>query len=90
MQENKSPATPATEEDKLLKPSEVGKLFRVNPKTVGRWALRGRIGSLKTPGGHRRFHADEVEALLKASFTAARATAAVEQMRQMMAERQGS
>jgi excisionase family DNA binding protein len=49
----------------LLTPAEVARLFRVDPKTVTRWALAGRIGSLLTPGGHRRFRETEVQALLK-------------------------
>lgn len=48
----------------LLTPGEVAALFRVDPKTVTRWALAGRIGSIRTPGGHRRFHEDEIRALL--------------------------
>lgn len=39
----------------LMTPGEVAKLFRVDPKTVTRWANAGKIPSMKTPGGHRRF-----------------------------------
>jgi len=39
-------------------------MFRVDPKTVTRWAAAGRIGSIRTPGGHRRFRESEVRALL--------------------------
>ncbi|WP_433699279.1 BldC family transcriptional regulator [Nocardiopsis sp. CA-288880] len=49
----------------LLTPAEVARLFRVDPKTVTRWALAGRISSLMTPGGHRRFREAEVQALLQ-------------------------
>ena len=48
----------------LLTPAEVAALFRVDPKTVTRWATAGRIGSIRTPGGHRRFRESEVKALL--------------------------
>lgn len=51
-------------DDKLLTPSEVARLFRVDPKTVTRWAAAGRIQSIKTPGGHRRFKESEVRELL--------------------------
>jgi excisionase family DNA binding protein len=51
--------------DRLLTPGEVAKLFRVDPKTVTRWAAAGRIGSIRTPGGHRRFRESEVKALLE-------------------------
>src|SRR5919202_966601 len=51
--------------DRLLTPGEVAALFRVDPKTVTRWAAAGRIGSIRTPGGHRRFRESEVRALLR-------------------------
>jgi excisionase family DNA binding protein len=50
--------------DRLLTPGEVAQLFRVDPKTVTRWAAAGRISSIRTPGGHRRFRETEVRALL--------------------------
>jgi predicted site-specific integrase-resolvase len=40
-------------------------LFRVDPKTVTRWGKAGRLHSLKTPGGHRRYLEPEVKALLR-------------------------
>ena len=51
--------------DRLLTPGEVAALFRVDPKTVTRWAAAGRIGSIRTPGGHRRFRESEVLAWLE-------------------------
>jgi excisionase family DNA binding protein len=51
--------------ERLLTPGEVATLFRVDPKTVTRWAAAGRIGSIRTPGGHRRFRESEVRALLR-------------------------
>lgn len=50
--------------DRLLTPSEVAEMFRVDPKTVTRWAQAGRIPSVRTPGGHHRFRASIVRALL--------------------------
>jgi len=50
--------------ERLLTPGEVATLFRVDPKTVTRWATAGRIGSIRTPGGHRRFRESEVKTLL--------------------------
>lgn len=80
--------TKRTREDKdLLKPWEVAQLFRVDPKTVGRWALAGRVGSLKTPGGHRRFHRKEIEELLLNSFTPAMAVDKIAEMEQLIADR---
>ncbi|AXB46663.1 BldC family transcriptional regulator [Amycolatopsis albispora] len=54
----------ATVGGRLLTPGEVAALFRVDPKTVTRWATAGRIGSIRTPGGHRRFREAEVNELL--------------------------
>jgi excisionase family DNA binding protein len=56
--------------DRLMTPGEVASLFRVDPKTVTRWAVAGRIGSVRTPGGHRRFRESEVRALLTGETTA--------------------
>jgi len=50
--------------ERLLTPGEVAALFRVDPKTVTRWAAAGRISSIRTPGGHRRFRETEVRDLL--------------------------
>ena len=55
----------APQRERLLTPGEVATLFRVDPKTVTRWAAAGRIGSIRTPGGHRRFRESEVRALLR-------------------------
>ena len=51
--------------DRLLTPGEVASLFRVDPKTVTRWAAAGRINSIRTPGGHRRFRESEIRELLQ-------------------------
>lgn len=50
--------------DRLLTSQEVAELFRVDPKTVARWAKRGRIPSVRTPGGHHRFPRTAVMRLL--------------------------
>ena len=47
-----------------MTPSEVAAAFRVNPKTVNRWANEGKLGTTRTIGGHRRFDRAEVELLL--------------------------
>jgi len=48
---------------KLLTPAEVAGLFGVDPKTVTRWARAGRLTSVRTLGGHRRYLRSEVDAL---------------------------
>ena len=50
--------------DALLTPGEVAVLFHVDPKTVTRWANAGKLTSVRTLGGHRRFREAEVRGLL--------------------------
>jgi excisionase family DNA binding protein len=59
------PTVETNEPEELLTPSEVAAMFRVNPKTVTRWARAGRISYIKTLGGHRRFKASEIRRLLE-------------------------
>jgi excisionase family DNA binding protein len=59
--------------ENLLTPSEVALLFRVDPKTVTRWAKAGKISSIRTLGGHRRYREVEVRQLLS-GFPQQRAT----------------
>jgi excisionase family DNA binding protein len=56
----------ATDAEPLLTPAEVATMFRVDPKTVTRWAKAGRLTSIRTLGGHRRYRASEVRALMGA------------------------
>jgi excisionase family DNA binding protein len=63
------PAPGTSEAEELLTPSEVAKLFRVDPKTVTRWAKAGKLSSIRTLGGHRRYRAEEVHRLLEAQRT---------------------
>ncbi len=53
-----------SEQEVLLTPAEVASLFRVDPKTVTRWAKSGKLTSIRTLGGHRRYKESEVKALL--------------------------
>lgn len=48
----------------LLTPAEVAALYRVDPKTVSRWARAGRLACIRTLGGHRRYPAAQFQALL--------------------------
>jgi excisionase family DNA binding protein len=54
----------AVDAEPLLTPAEVATMFRVDPKTVTRWARAGRLTSLWTLGGHRRYLEAEVRELL--------------------------
>ena len=49
---------------RLLTPAEVASMFRVDVKTVTRWANSGRLTSIRTLGGHRRYRESEVRNLL--------------------------
>lgn len=53
-----------TKPEILLTPAEVAALFRVDPKTVTRWAKAGKLTSIRTLGGHRRYREAEVQSLL--------------------------
>jgi hypothetical protein len=47
--------------------TEVAALFRVHPRVVTRWAAEGKFGQgavFRTPGGHLRYHADKIRAML--------------------------
>lgn len=50
--------------ERLLTPSEVADMFRCDPKTVARWAKKGKLASIRTLGGHRRYYESEVRSLL--------------------------
>ena len=54
----------SSEAEPLLTPAEVASLFRVDPKTVTRWAKAGKLTSIRTLGGHRRYRETEVRSLL--------------------------
>ena len=56
--------TPMPATEPLLTPGEVAGMFRVDPKTVTRWAKDGKLTSIRTLGGHRRYREREVRALL--------------------------
>jgi excisionase family DNA binding protein len=58
-----------TSEEVLLTPSEVARLFRVDPKTVTRWAAAGRLEYVKTPGGHHRFSEEHVREVLRRNMS---------------------
>lgn len=49
----------------LLTPAETAARFKVDPKTVTRWAKAGKLHGTRTLGGHRRYYESEVNALLR-------------------------
>ena len=62
------------EVETLLTPAEVAALFRVDPKTVTRWAKAGKLSSIRTLGGHRRYREAEVRSLLAGVLPQQRST----------------
>lgn len=58
------PRVPARTVERLLTPGEVAQIFRVDPKTVTRWANAGKLRYIRTPGGHHRYLESAVQALL--------------------------
>jgi excisionase family DNA binding protein len=52
----------------LLTPAEVAARFRVDPKTVTRWAKAGKLTSIRTLGGHRRYRLSDIEAALRGEY----------------------
>jgi excisionase family DNA binding protein len=66
-----SEGAPPSFEGRLLRTREVALLFQVSERAVTDWARKGRISSLRTPGGHRRYPAAQVRALLAATGQAA-------------------
>jgi excisionase family DNA binding protein len=59
-------ADPAVEalRGRLLRTREVALLFQVSERAVTDWARKGRLPSVRTPGGHRRYPAEQVQQLL--------------------------
>lgn len=51
-------------ETRLLRAGEVAMLLQVSRRSVAAWAQRGLLPYIETPGGHRRFRAADVRALV--------------------------
>ena len=64
MSNSNIPSLSPSNQERLLTPAEVSSLFRVDPKTVTRWAKAGKLNSIRTLGGHRRYKESEVKTLL--------------------------
>lgn len=62
----------ARDDEPLLTPAQVAALFGVDPKTVTRWVKSGKLTSIRSLGGHRRFRETEVRALLRGKSEAER------------------
>ena len=58
---------PVQPDDAMFTAVEVARLFNVHPRTVTRWVRDGKLSSVRTPAGHRRFLRSEVLALADGS-----------------------
>jgi excisionase family DNA binding protein len=58
-------------DEQLLRPGQVAALFQVSRRTISDWARAGKLDAIITPGGHRRFRATQVRALLEAQMVEA-------------------
>lgn len=47
-----------------LTTTQVAELFGVTPEAVASWADAGKLRCFRTPGGHRRFRPEDIDALL--------------------------
>jgi len=72
--------------DELLTPAEVARLFRVDPKTVARWEKDGRLSSLRTLGGHRRYPKAQIDHVLKAGSGGTEVVRALEKVHTLALE----
>lgn len=56
-------------DDDLITPSEVASMFRVDPKTVTRWAAAKKVPHIRTLGGHTRYRYGTMKELLSGGKT---------------------
>jgi excisionase family DNA binding protein len=58
------------DDDAYLLPGEVAELFRVDPKTITRWAAAGKIPHIRTMGKHTRYRLGTMKELLTSNTVA--------------------
>lgn len=58
--------------DEYIAPAEAARMLKVSARTITRWAREGRLPSITTLGGHRRFPRATIEALAAEQLAAAR------------------
>ena len=54
---------PSAPGEEYIAPAEAARLLKVSARTITRWAREGRLPSITTLGGHRRFPRATIEAL---------------------------
>lgn len=63
---------PVAPGEDYIAPAEAARLLKVSPRTITRWAREGRLPSITTLGGHRRFPRATIEALAENQLNQAR------------------
>jgi excisionase family DNA binding protein len=51
------------DDSEYLAPGEAARRLGVSTWTLNRWERQGKLSAYRTPGGHRRFRDDDIEAL---------------------------
>ncbi len=48
-------------QNRFMTARDVARLFEVSPNTIARWARRGKVPSVVTPGGRRKFPREGIQ-----------------------------
>lgn len=51
--------------DVLFTTSQIAERFQVDTSTVRKWVARGLLKAVTLPGGHHRFRAEDIDAMLQ-------------------------
>ena len=62
----------------LLKPQDAAKLMSVSYPTLKQWIYKGKVHSIKTPGGHHRIPRSEIERFSKTTASKKRRPAGLQ------------
>ena len=55
-------------ENRLLKITEAAKVMGVSVSSLRRWEKEGKISSVRTPGGHRRYRISDIEKFQRGEY----------------------
>jgi excisionase family DNA binding protein len=54
-----------SDDDELLTMQEAVNRFRVRPRTLQRWVMEGKVSTVRTIRGGRRYRRSDIEVLLR-------------------------